>query len=145
MEDKKITQIIIAIFSCADNHQWLQIESLMNTSVLLDYTSFIGGIPEVFAPKQITDNWANFLPGFDRTHHQLSDFQVSIDGNFAHISYIGRADHYIHTDVWTVEGTYESELHCIEGKWLVSKLKFNFEKQSGNFELAVIATSRMKK
>lgn len=33
----------------------------------------------------------------------------------------------------------------MDGNWLVSKLKFNFEKQSGDTALPAEATNRMKK
>jgi hypothetical protein len=117
----------------------------MAEKVLLDYTSFVGGQPAILTPKQITSSWAGFLPGFDRTHHQLSDFAVAIASETATITYTGKADHFIGNEVWTVEGTYESELKKVNGNWVVSKLKFNFKQQTGNLELPAQATQRVKK
>jgi SnoaL-like domain len=145
MEDKAIIQTIITIFDGADQHQWQQIEHAMTAKVLIDYTSFVGGEPAHLTSKQITDSWSGFLPGFDRTYHQLSDFKVSINNEMAHVTYIGKADHFINNEIWTVEGTYESDLDKINGHWVLSKLKFNFEKQSGNTDLPAEATNRMKK
>jgi SnoaL-like domain len=117
----------------------------MAETVLLDYTSFTGGEPAALTPKQITESWAGFLPGFDKTHHQLSNFNVTINNNVAHATYSGKADHFIGNEIWTVEGTYESELNNVDGNWLVSKLTFHFEKQSGNMGLPAEATAKMKK
>jgi hypothetical protein len=143
--DKVIILAVTTIFSGADEHNWTKVENVMTEKVLLDYTSFVGGEPTILTAKQITNGWAGFLPGFDRTHHQLSDFTVAIESETATITYSGKADHFIGSEVWTVEGTYESELKKLNGTWLVSKLKFNFEKQTGNVELQARAAQRMKK
>jgi hypothetical protein len=145
MENAKIIQAITTIFKSADEHNWKSIESVMLKTVLLDYTSFTGGEPAVLTPNQITESWAEFLPGFDKTHHQLSNFNVTINNNVAHATYSGKADHFIGNEIWTVEGNYESELNNINGQWLVSTLKFNFKKQTGNTGLPAEATARMKK
>jgi SnoaL-like domain len=144
MENNKIIEAITTIFKGADKRNWKSVESVMTETVMLDYTSFVGGEPAARTPKQITESWAGFLPGFDKTHHQLSNFNIVVDKDFAHITFAGKADHFIGDEIWTVEGTYESELNNIDGNWLVSKLKFNFEKQSGNMDLPAEATARMK-
>lgn len=145
MENNKIIEAITKIFKGADYRNWKSIESVMTETVMLDYTSFVGGEPAALTPKQITESWAGFLPGFDKTHHQLSNFNIVVDKDFAHITYKGKADHFIGDEIWTVEGTYESELNNIDGNWLVSKLTFHFEKQSGNMDLPAEARASMKK
>jgi hypothetical protein len=145
MENNKIIEAVNTVFKSADAHNWKQIESIMTETVLLDYTSFFGGSPMVLAPNQITESWAGFLPGFDKTNHQLSNYNVTADNNVAHVTFTGSADHFIGNEIWTVEGTYESKLDNINEQWLVSALKFNFKKQSGNLDLPAEATSRMKK
>lgn len=145
MENNNIIEAINTIFKGADEHNWKRIESVMAETVLLDYTSFTGGEPAILTPNQITESWAGFLPGFDKTYHQLSNFNVTIDNNLAHVTYSGKANHFIGNEIWTVEGTYESELKNINDHWLVSALKFNFDNQSGNTDLPAQATARMKK
>jgi SnoaL-like domain len=144
MKNKEIIQAITAIFSGVDEHNWAKIENQMTSNVLLDYTTFIGGEPANLSPKQITESWAGFLPGFDKTNHQLSNFEITLNLDKAMATYTGKADHFIDNEVWTVEGTYESELKKINSNWLVSKLKFNFVSQSGNLDLPAKATQRMK-
>ncbi len=145
MENQKIIQTISTIFNSADEHNWKNIENVMTANVLLDYSSFVGGEPLNLSPKQITDSWAGFLPGFDKTKHQLSNFKVTINNLKAIVTYNGKADHFIGNEVWTVEGTYEIDLIKINYNWLVSGLKFNFASQSGNLDLPAKATVRMKK
>lgn len=143
--EKIIILAISTLFSGADERNWEKVESVMTQNVLLDYTSFVGGEPANLTPKQITNSWAGFLPGFDKTHHQLSDFKVTINDETAIATYTGKADHFIGKEIWTVEGTYESELKKVNDTWKVSKLKFNFKQQTGNLDLPAMATKRMKK
>ena len=142
---ENVASIIIRLFAAADQRDWQQVESTMDDSVLLDYTSMTGGAPAWLSPRQITDAWDAFLPGFDKTHHQLFDIEVSEsqDSSIAH--YRGKAEHFIDKDVWIVEGTYEATLQKKRGDWVITQLKFNFKEQSGNTFLPAIATERAKK
>jgi hypothetical protein len=143
--EETIIMTITNLFGGADEHHWTKVESTMTDTVLLDYTSFVGGEPANLSPQQITGSWAGFLPGFDKTDHQLSDFKVITNKQKATAIYRGKADHFIDNEVWTVEGTYESELKMIDDVWKVSSLEFNFEQQSGNTTLPAEATNRMAK
>ena len=147
MEKEKIIQSLKNLFAGADERDWQKVQSVMASSVLLDYTSMSGGNPTNQTPQQITDAWAAFLPGFDKTNHQLSGFEVSLNDNIANVHYTGKADHFIGREVWTVEGTYDSELKKESNQWLVTKHKFNFIKQSGNTDLPAVAskTAQTKK
>lgn len=71
---------------------------------------------------------AQFLPGFDKTHHQLSNFQQQANA----ITFDGRADHYINDSIWTVVGDYHVVIQA-DGK--VGLLRFNFKSQSGDTQL----------
>jgi hypothetical protein len=145
MGNQEIISSILAIFKGADNHDWASIENVMASNVLLDYTSFAGGEPALLTPIQITESWAGFLPGFDKTDHQLTNFKVIINDNSAIITCDGKADHFIDNQVWTVKGNYEGELIKENDNWLVNKLKFNFLQQSGSLDLPAEATKRSKK
>jgi SnoaL-like domain len=144
MEKEKIIQSLKNLFAGADERDWQKVQGVMATNVLLDYTSMNGGSPTTQTPQQITDAWAAFLPGFDKTHHQLSKFEVSLQDTIANVHYFGKADHFIDKEVWTVEGTYDSELKKESNHWLVTKHKFNFIKQSGNTDLPAIASKKVQ-
>ncbi len=144
MEKDKIIEVITVLFRGADERDWLKVEKTMSANVLLDYTSMAGGTPKNLSPKQITESWGNFLPGFDKTNHQLSDFNVTIEADKASATYFGKADHFMDNKVWTVEGTYETDLTKTENSWLIIKQKFNFNSQSGDTSLPALATERMK-
>lgn len=135
MEKEKIIQAITNIFNGADEHNWNKIQKAMAENVLLDYASLSGNPAATLPSKQIIETWKGFLPGFDKTHHQLSNFKVTQNANMASVHYDGKADHFISKEVWTVEGTYDAEVLKTSNIWVVTKLKFNLSKQSGNTNL----------
>jgi hypothetical protein len=140
MENEKIVLSIKNLFEGADERNWQKVQNSMLKTVLLDYTSMTGGNASAQTRQQIADTWAAFLPGFDKTHHQLWGFDVNVKENIANVHYTGKADHFINNEVWTVEGTYETEVQKENNQWLIAKHKFNLTKQSGNLNLPAIAT-----
>jgi len=144
MGNEKIIQTISAIFSGADERNWEKVENAMAENVLLDYSSLSGSAAATLPSHQIIEMWRGFLPGFDRTHHQLSNFQITQHGDTATIHCNGKADHFIDKDVWTVEGTYDAGASKVNGRWVATKLKFNLAKQSGNTNLPAMAVEKLK-
>ena len=144
MQQEKIIQTITNLFSGADEHNWTKVQNAMAEKVLLDFTSMIGGTPSTETSKQIAVNWAAFLPGFNKTHHQLSNFEVLQNANIATVHYDGKADHFLGQDIWIVEGTYDTELFKTGDNWLITKHKLNIVKQSGNTNLPAKAVEIMK-
>lgn len=135
MEEQKIKETISAIFSGADERDWQKVQGVLAEKVWIDYTSLNGGQPLLQTPEEVTSAWAAFLPGFDKTHHQVSGFEITTKGNEASAHYNGKADHYLDSEVWTGEGTFDTELQKQNNQWLVTKHTFNLSKQSGNTEL----------
>jgi hypothetical protein len=139
---EEIKKNIQDIFKGADERNWKKIEDKMAGKVLLDYTSMTGGEPALLSPEDITKAWANFLPGFDKTEHNITNFKTTITDKLVTVTFDGKADHFIDNKVWTVEGDYYAEVNT-DNK--VCLLKFNFKKQSGDTELPSIAGERMQK
>ena len=142
MENNKIIQVVSSIFSGADERDWKKIHAAMSDTVLLDYSSMTGIAPSELTPEQITAAWAGFLPGFDRTHHKLSDFKVTMQDDFYKVHMNGTADHFIGTEVWTVKGNYDA---VVNKNLRVTELKFNFQEQTGNLTLPARAQEAAKK
>jgi len=142
---ENVTSTINRLFAGVDQKDWQQMESAFDDSVLLDYTSTTGRAPEWLTPRQIMDMWAVILPGFDRTHHELFDMEVSESQDSATAHWRGKAEHFIDKDVWVVEGIYESALLKKGEGWVISQFKFDLKDWSGNRQLAAIAVERAKK
>jgi hypothetical protein len=134
-EKEQIIKAITSLFHAADQRNWQKIENLFADKVLIDYTSMNGGKPLLQTPAEITDAWKAFLPGFTKTHHVVSNFAITTKGNVASVHYTGRADHFLEKEVWTVSGTYDTELEKQNNEWRITKHKLNLLKQTGNTEL----------
>ena len=135
MEAENIIKTIKNIFSGADERNWQKVQDAMADEVLLDYSSMNSNPAAITPSVKIIEAWKGFLPGFDRTHHQVSDFKADQQNDIAHIQFFGKADHFIANDSWTVAGTYDVELIQSANDWKVTKFKFNLQQQSGNTEL----------
>lgn len=148
MEQQQIIQTIKSIFIGSDEGNWNKVENGLADNVLLDYTSMTGGNTSTLSPKQITNEWAALLPGFQSTHHQIGNYTINVLGNEATINFHGLALHYLPNksgnDIWIVVGTYDYHLVKINGNWKADKIKFNLQKQEGNLELPAMAKENVK-
>lgn len=137
--EQSIIEVVTAVFNGADERNWPKVQQAMAPQIFLDYSSLSGNPAAVISSEQIVTSWKNFLPGFDKTHHQLSNYKVTENGDTATVYFDGKADHFIDKEIWTVEGSYVAE---IQGG-LMTKLKFNLLKQSGNVSLPGEAVKRI--
>ena len=136
-----IAELIKQLFSGVDSRDWENVISVFDDNVLLDYSSMNEVKPSLLSPKEIIGSWSSFLPGFDRTNHQLSDFSISKVNDLTTVTFTGKADHFIGNSVWTVEGDYVLEINKNNK---VSSMTFNFNKQSGDIELPRKASEIMQ-
>jgi hypothetical protein len=141
--EQLIISTVTAIFNGADERNWLKVQQAMAENVYLDYSSLSGNPAASIPAEQIVNAWKSFLPGFDRTHHQLSNFSVTVEEDTATIHFDGKADHFIDQDSWTVEGSYDATAVKENGQWHVSRLKLNLLRQSGDLSLPGKAAERI--
>jgi len=144
MEKDLLIQTITTIFHGADQRDWIAVQNALADQVWLDYTSLAGGQPSLLTGQQIAVAWAAFLPGFDKTHHQLSHFEVDLGASSAKARFTGKADHFIGTASWTVEGSYDAEAIQQNGRWRVNKLVLHLTNQGGDLSLPAKAGEIMK-
>lgn len=143
-----IEQTIKDLFRFTDERQWEKVENIFAPEVLLDYTSMAGGEPSHLSPQQITSSWKGLLPGFDYTHHAVSNFQIDQDGKTAKVRHFGNAVHFLAGQPgearWVVIGKYEHHLSLLNGQWRVDQMKFIMEEMSGNMDLPRFAQERVQ-
>lgn len=145
METTAITDTIQTLFKATDDIDWELVKSTFDDQIVLDYSSMGGGRPSTLTPDQVVRAWSFFLPGFDKTNHQLSDMKVEINGVDALATYRGYAEHFIGNEIWVVEGNYETRLVKKQNRWLIISQKMNFIRQSGNRKLPDVAAARLSR
>ena len=127
----------------ADNHDFGPLERYFASETIIDYTSLWGGEPQRFTPSGLMDAWSGLLPGFDATHHELSDIHVTIDGSIANARAQVRAVHWLDDRTWVVTGSYDYALiHSDEG-WRVSRMTLRLAEETGDRKLVEEAAARV--
>jgi len=147
-EMKSVKETVAQMFISTDEHDWDKVENCFTKKVELDYSSMTGNPAVKLTPKQITSSWKGILPGFQYTHHQLSNEIVKVDKNSATLFCYGTATHFLEDEkgnIWTVVGSYNFHLTKENHEWKISRMKFNFKYQDGNTKLPEKAMSRLKK
>lgn len=142
-----ILDTIHRLFIYTDSRNWDALKDCFQEAFVLDYSSMNGVAPMTTTPEQVIDNWSNFLPGFEATHHQISNPIIRLEGWRASAFCNGTAAHFLPNpsgqNVWTVYGTYDFELQQNNAQWRVSKMAFRFKFQDGNLQLADLARLAM--
>lgn len=143
-----IIDVVNGIFINTDERKWAVVESYFADNVELDYTSMVGGKPASLTPKQIIESWKGILPGFESTHHKIGNYVVKNNNDQANLFCYGTASHYLPVEdgrpLWIVVGTYDFHLAKKNDEWKVDKMKFNYKYQSGNLNLPILASEKLK-
>lgn len=130
----------------ADEQRWLELKPLFAEQVVLDYASMTGQPAETLSPDVIVNRWKTFLPGFDRTHHHMTNHDIRIQGDTAVSISTVQAIHQIKGhETWTVYGTYHHKLSRFGSGWKIEAMRLNFSFAQGNTDLPQIALDRLKK
>ena len=147
MNREMIVETIVKLFVGVDERNWILVKQVFCDFVLLDYSSMSSAKAEVLTPDKIIENWRNFLPGFDFTHHHIGNFMINLNPETAEVFCYGTATHYLknesNSNIWTVVGSYNFDLQHFEEGWKISKMKFNFKFADGNFDLPKLAQERL--
>ena len=104
----------------ADRHDWARVRSAMADRITTDYTSLFGGEPTTQAADDLIKGWAAFLPGFESTHHLVTNHAVTgqeCDGGACTLT--AEADfvatHRIGDALWVLGGRYSYRLDAFPG------------------------------
>ena len=127
-----IETVVRSVGSLADCHDFDALAELYADEVRLDYTSLAGGEPEVVSGTEIMNRWAGVLPGFDRTHHALSDVKVTTEGDRARATATVVADHWLGAMHWRVRGNYAYELARSGSDWRITAHRFTVTGEDGS-------------
>lgn len=130
-DEAAIKTVVESIGTLADTHNFTALEQLYAPEVQIDYTSLMGGEIQLKSNKALMTEWASFLPGFDRTRHQLSNMSVVLAGNYATASADIVADHYVGELHWQVQGSYIYKLRKEDDVWRVISHTLNFAGEEG--------------
>ena len=138
-----ITSTLTDIAAGADRHDWDRVRAAFADAVTTDYSSLWGGDPVTQSANDLIKAWEGFLPGFDNTHHMLTNHTVT---EMSETSAMAEADftatHRIDDALWVLGGRYTYALEMIEERWVVSALTMTALWETGDRGLVAIAGER---
>ncbi len=142
----EISRTITDIAAGADRHDWSRVRGAFAETVTTDYTSLWGGDPVTQPADDLVAGWSSFLPGFDTTHHMVTNHTVtSMDGDNAAAEADFTATHRIDDGLWTLGGRYTYELERKEDRWVVTSMTMTALWENGDRGLVGIAGERASK
>ncbi|MDE0060496.1 MAG: nuclear transport factor 2 family protein [Defluviicoccus sp.] len=119
----KIVETITDIAAGADRDDWGRVRSAMSDEITTDYTSLFGGEPVSQPADDLVKSWAAFLPGFDSTHHMVTNHTVTSAGaDRATAEADFTATHRIGDALWVLGGRYSYRLDKSDSRWLVTSM-----------------------
>lgn len=132
-----ISLIVKQMGTLADSNDYAALGKIFADKVKVDYTALFGG--EVTQPTrdELMAQWAAFLPGFDRTYHDLSNIRIEQKGDKATVLADVTASHYLGKDgFWQVSGVYTYEMTKNKnGNWQINALTIKPTGEKGSCDV----------
>ncbi|MEO0945815.1 MAG: nuclear transport factor 2 family protein [Pseudomonadota bacterium] len=138
-----ISQTLTDIAAGADRHDWVRVRDAFADNVTVDYTSLWGGEPVSQPADELVASWAGFLPGFDSTHHMVTNHTISLHSQTGAIAEADfTATHRLDDDLWVLGGRYSYVLEKTGDRWVVTSLKMTALWEKGDRGIVVQAGER---
>jgi hypothetical protein len=137
-----IVDVIGAVTLRSDLNEADRILELYTDDAVIDYSALSGAGSSNIPVEVHRQRLATFLPGFDKRQHQTSNFEVTIDGEEAHVRSQVRAIHTIGSEVWRVHGTYHHRLVRTLAGWKINYQRADIVHQEGE-QLIALARARL--
>jgi hypothetical protein len=135
---QQLIDLVTDLFIMTDHKQWDSVRTSFAPLVEFDMTSLIGGQPTKLSPEEIVLAWEGALSAVT-THHQASNFQVSLRESDADVSCYALGYHYLPNptgrNTRLYAGLYEFHLALKEEQWLIDRMRFDLRFSEGNLAL----------
>ena len=123
---------VVQMVNAIDTKQWNEATSYFAKDVFVDYSSMTGQPGSKVTAKQLVGSWEKLLAKVD-THHMLSNFVQSADGNQAEvISHVYASHSAKNIKPWDIFGRYHHKLQKTSKGWKIVSMKLIVHGQRGN-------------
>ena len=134
-DERVITRTMLAFGRALDTGDWQLYRSTFTDTILVDFKRLTGS-DEV---RVSADDWTEFAENIltpVRRHHVYSNFAIDVDGDRAFAIVYMTARHWKATDLGVSEynqyGWYDVHFVRQDGRWLIARIKHDFQWVSGN-------------
>ena len=121
-QKEEVKQAIVDMVNAIDKKEWKAAVSAFDKEVFADYSSLTGQPGGKVKATELVGGWEKVLANV-KTHHMLSNFDVSIkDGNaevWSHVygSHVSETAGY-----WDAIGRYHHKLRLMDGAWKIVEM-----------------------
>jgi hypothetical protein len=109
---------------------------------IIDYSSVMGPDSARVPVKVHRQRLAEFLPGFDARQHQVTNFEVTFEGDTAVVRSQCRAAHCLGKEFWIAGATYHHRLVRSSAGWKITYQRAHLLFQEGE-HLVSLARARV--
>jgi len=109
---------------------------------LIDYDPSIWPDPKAMPVAEFRRLASQFMPGFEVRQHQVTNFQIDVEGDLAVSRSQVRAIHLIAGRIWEAHATYRHGMRRENGEWKIRSLTARIIHQSGD-DLIHVARRRV--
>lgn len=134
-DERAITKVMLNFGRALDTGDWPLYRSTFTDHVLIDFKR-LTGCDEI---RVSADDWTDFaelILSPVRRHHTYSNFHIDVDGDKAFAVVYMTARHWKATDLGVSEynqyGWYDVHFERHSDKWLIARIKHDFQWVSGN-------------
>lgn len=134
-EIDQVKTSLINMINALDSKQWSVTENAFTEQVFVDYSSLNKQPGTTVAAADLVNGWQTLLAKVD-THHILSNFQVSIEGDTAEsYSHVYASHTAKGFGFWDAYGRYHQKLIKTEAGWKITSMSLIMHGQKGNNDL----------
>lgn len=108
----------------------------------IDYAQALGPDSANVPVEEHRAHLQKLLPGFDKRQHQVTNFEIEIDGDTATARSQCSAVHILDGEIWEARGTYHHRLARTTIGWRITYQRVDIVHQSGE-HLVPIARARV--
>ena len=133
-DEKDAKRVVVKMVNAIDSKNWDLALEQFDEAVFVDYSSMTGRAGSNMEAKKLVNGWKNLLEKTE-THHMLTNFEVSRDGNvietYSHVYATHNSQGIKH---WDIYGRYHHKLQKRSGKWKITFMKLLVHGQKGNLK-----------
>lgn len=134
-QEREITRVILRFGRALDTGDWASYRSCLPDRVLIDFGRLTGRAPALVDAELLT-RWAKAFQSPLRRHHTYSNFSIDIERAGAKALVYMTARHWRQTDEGAAHNTqygwYEFGLAFLDGRWLLTRIRHDFQWVDGN-------------
>ena len=131
-EQDQVKQSIVTMINAIDTKQWDLATSQFADKVFVDYSSLSGQPGSLTDASDLVGGWEKLLAKVS-THHILSNFDISVQGDQAEVFSHVYASHLADgIEYWDAYGRYHHKLSKKDNQWKITSMTLIMHGQKGN-------------